>query len=511
MEFTLLLWTISILPIALLLFFISYLKLPSYLSAGLSLGLAAFLALTVFEMQPAQMAISAGKGTMLSLYVILIIVGAVILFNIVNRAGGFDSMEIYINKLGGDSTLKLLGLSWAFSSFIQGITGFGVPVAIVGAMLAGIGYKPIIALTTVLIGHSWAISFGSMGSSFYALQLVTGLEPVRLGTVMALLFFMPIFTTGLFTVHVYGGFEAIKKQLKHILPLSLAMGAMMLFAAWMGFPHIGSLLAGLTGSALFLALLVLRTGERVKLPQRVMSLKAALFPYMLLILSVLIAQLPPLAALLPEWELAFSFPGFTTGLGFEVNPEPEFSPIGFFTHPFIFLIISSAAGLVFYRLKDHLQPKALQAVLAESYSRASSSVLTVFLLMILASLMNDSGMVYTFARGMADFTGAFFPIISPIIGILGAFLTGSNTSSNVLFGAFQIDAASLLDYSRYMIASSQSIGGSLGSAIAPAKILMGTAIVGLEGVEGEIVKKCLGYTLISGFLVGAVVLLLVQI
>ncbi len=508
MEFSLTLWTLAALPIALLLFLISYLEISSRLAAALSLITAGVLATSVFQVTPWQLFISAGKGAMLSLYVILIIVGAVVLFKIVDQAGGFDSLKAYINNLGGDKTIKLLGLSWAFSSFIQGITGFGVPVAIVGAMLVGVGYKPFIALTTVLIGHSWAISFGSMGSSFYALKLVTGLDAVRLGTTMALLFILPIFTTGIFTVHVYGGLEAVKKELKYIFPISIVMGAVMLAAARFNFPHIGSLLAGLSGSILFLLILLGRTGEKLKMPGRVMTLQEALFPYVLLIISVLLAQLPPVAEILPGWELALSFPGFTTGLGFQVSPEPNFSPIGLFSHPFFFLLISSGAGFIFYLFRDHLNPGEVKTVMVESYRRAGSSALTVFLLMILASLMNDSGMVSMFARGMAGAAGFLFPLISPVIGILGAFLTGSNTSSNVLFGAFQVDSALLLDYSPYRISALQSIGGSLGSAVAPAKIIMGTAVVGFEGNEGGILKKCLGYTILSGLAVGMAVLIL---
>lgn len=513
MEFNLIYWFIALLPIALLLFLISYLEISSRLAAGISLLLASFLALNFFRVTPYQLSISAGKGAVLSLYVILIIVGAVLLYNIVDTAGGFEAMKVYINNLGGDRTLKLLALSWAFSAFIQGITGFGVPVAIVGAMLTGIGYKPVIALITVLIGHSWAISFGSMGSSFYALQLVTGLGALRLGSIMALLFFIPIFTTGIFTVHVYAGLRAVQKQLKYIIPVGFAMGIMLWAAAFLGFPHIGSLLAGMTGSVLFLLILLYRTeqGKRVAREYSgIMSLKFALFPYFLLILSVLAAQIPPVAEFLPAWELAFSFPGYTTGLEFEVSAEANFSPIGFFTHPFFFLILASAAGLLLYRKNEYIQMGDVRTIFADSFNRASSSVLTVFLLMILASIMNDSGMVTMFARGMARMGGNIFPVLSPVIGILGAFLTGSNTSSNVLFGAFQVNTAGLLDLSPHMIASTQSIGGSLGSAVAPAKIVMGTAIVGLEGVEGDIVKKCLGYTLISGILVGVVVLIFNQ-
>jgi len=510
MEFNFVFWLISFLPILLLLVLISYINLSIKWSALISLSLACILAYYMFEVNLDQLAISAGKGAMLSLYVILIIVGAVLLYNIVDIAGGFNSMELYLNDLGGDKTLKLLGLCWAFSSFIQGITGFGVPVAIVGAVLVGIGYKPMIALTTVLIGHSWAISFGSMGSSFYALMLVTRLDSVILGTSLALLFFLPILTTGIFSVYVYGGIKSVKKQLKYILPIGVAMGLMQLAAARFGFPHIGALLGGLMGSALFMVILIYKTDDSIRPAEKGIPLKAALIPYIVLISTVLITQIPYIANILPDWELAFSFPGYTTGLGFEVEAEANFSPIGLFSHPFFFLVLASLVGFFYYARNRYLTFENIKAIFNRSYKKSSSSVTTVFLLMILASIMSDSGMIYTFAQGMALLTGSLFPIISPIIGILGAFLTGSNTSSNVLFGAFQMDTANILGYSSNIIASSQSVGGSLGSAIAPAKIIMGTAVVGLEGAEGDLVKKCLGYTLISGLIVGVAVFIVLN-
>jgi len=511
MEFSMLLWLVSFLPIIALLILISSTDLSSRLSAAISTSLAAVLALGVFKIHVGQLLISLGKGSMLGLYVILIILGAVVLFNTVDIAGGFDSIKNFINSLGGNKSLKLLGLSWVFSSFIQGITGFGVPVAIVGSMLVGVGYQPTVALITVLIGHSWAISFGSMGSSFYALKLVTELDASGLGVTMAFLFFLPILTTGVFAVHVYRGINAVRKQLKYIIPLTLIMGSTLVVAAYFGFPHIATLLAGLVGSVIFLSILLYHAEQDTSLGEEKMSLKAALFPYTLLILLVLIIQIPAVSAIIPDWEIAFSFPGFTTGLGFEVSPEINYSPIPVFEHPFSFLILSAGLGGIFYRGRGYLTNRDLKEVFTKSYHNASSSVVTVALLMILATTMSDSGMINTFAKGMARFSKSFFPLISPIVGILGAFLTGSNTSSNILFGAFQVDTAAILGYSPYLIAAAQSVGGSLGSAIAPAKVIMGTAIVGLKGSEGNIIKKCLGYTLISGVLVGITVLLVLYI
>ena len=149
MEFSVWMWFVSVLPIVTLLFLMSYLKLSSRKSALISLAVTILSALFIFELHFNQLAISMGKGAFLSLYVILIIVGAVILYNIVEMAGGFETIKDFMESLGGNKSLQFIGLSWAFTGFIQGVTGFGVPIAIVGALLIGIGYKPLMAITGI--------------------------------------------------------------------------------------------------------------------------------------------------------------------------------------------------------------------------------------------------------------------------------------------------------------------------------------------------------------------------
>lgn len=511
MEFSLALWLIAALPIVALLFLMSYINMKSRNAALISLSLSILFATLVYQLNFNQLLIASGKGAALSLYVILIIVGAVILYNIVDISGGFEAIKHFIQSLGGNRALQFIGLSWAFAGFIQGVTGFGVPVAIVGALLIGIGYKPLPSIMALMVGHSWAVSFGSMGSSFFALQLVTGLEAVKLGMTLAIFFYIPILVTGLSVAHIYGGFKEVKRNFKYIFPMSIIMWAGQFIAAAGDFAHIGALLGGTLGSIYFMAILIKRSDLSIKdilgYENGGMNIKTALFPYIVLIGSVLLFQIPFINNSLPDINLTFSFPGFTTGLGYLVEAEESFSPIALFGHPIFFLIISSLSGGLLYYIKGHLSFAGIKKIFKRSYDKASSSATTVFLLMVMALILNNSGMIFNFAQGMAQVGRLMFPIVSPLIGVLGAFLTGSNTSSNVLFGAFQINTAELLDFSPEIIASTQSIGGSIGSAIAPAKILLGTSVVGITGKEGDIIKRCITYTLISGVLVGVAALI----
>ncbi len=508
MEFNFILWIFAALPIIILLLLMSYINIKSVYAALISLIITALIANLVYQLSFWHMRIIFNKGAALSLYVVIIIVGAVILYSLVDISGGFNLLESFMKSFEGNRSLQFIGLSWAFTGFIQGITGFGFPVAIAGGLLIGMGYKPLISIIAALVGHSWAVSFGSMGSAFYALQLVTGLDVIRLGVVLAIYFYIPILISGLSVAHIYGGFKEVKKNFKYIFPMSIFMSSGQLIAAAGDFAHIGALLGGTLGSIYFIFIIIKNSNLSVinilKFKKDGISVIAALFPYITLIIAVFLFQLPFVDNILPDLEIAFSFPEFTTGLGYYVEAEESFSSIEIFGHPGFFLAVSSLLGGVFYYKKNLLSINNIKLVLQQSYIKSKSSIIAIFLLLIMAMILNNSGMVFNFAQGIAKVGRIIFPIISPMIGILGAFLTSSNTSSNVLFGAFQINTAELLGFSPEIIASTQSIGGSLGSAIAPAKILLGTSIVGLHGKEGEIMRRCFIYTLINGILLGII-------
>ena len=440
MEFTLFLWGIAALPIQLLLFLMSYIKMKSRNAAFVSLLITSIFAVIIYQINIKQLLISTGKGASLSLYIILIILGAVLLYSIVDIAGGFETIQDFIKELGGNRALLFIGLSWAFSGFIQGVTGFGVPVAIAGALIIGIGYKPLASVIAVLVGHSWSVSFGSIGSSYYSIQLVTGLEPYRLGIIMSLLFIITIFTTGIFTAHIYGGWKTVKENLRHILFMASLMSLAKVGAAFGGFAHIATLLAGTIGSIYFMIILIKNSDfnlkEAIFYQSNKMTVLTALAPYFILIGFILIFQLSPLSNVLPDYNLSFSFPGFTTGLGHQVAGEPAYATIELFNHPIFYLLLSSSLGIIVYSIKGYLSIDKLKEIFSVTYNKGHSTAITLLILMVMSTIMNDSGMIFNFARGMARISGRIFPLFSPFIGILGAFLTGSNTSSNVLFGAF---------------------------------------------------------------------------
>ena len=516
MEFNIWLWMLSFLPIITLLLGISYFNISTQKTASISLVITIVLAINFFKVESEYLFISVGKGGALALYIILIITGAILLYNTVELAGAFKSIKKFISQITKDRALQLLVLSWAVAPFIQGVSGFGVPVAVVGSLLVGMGFKPVLAITAVLIGHSWAIGFGSMGSSFYALGLVTGLEINRLAVITALLFFIPIILTALAVIHLYHKERRVefpKYIIKYIIGIGSLMALVKIVVSYFKLPHLGALLAGLVGSFLFVLILKLKKGAEVEKQKasdtKIMSPVIAIAPYLALVFSVLLFQLPIVKAKLPEAVISFDFPGFITGLGYQVKAEMNYGAIDLFSHPVIFLCFSALLGAVLFVRLDYLEKPFM--IITASFKQVLSSASSILLLMLIALIMNDAGMLYLFANGLVEITGEFFPFFSPLIGVLGAFLTGSTTSSNVLFGSLQLRAAEIISISPYLLVGAQAVGASLGSAVAPAKILIGIATVGVtaQGKEGIILNKAAYYTLLIALSVGGLVYLLI--
>ena len=158
-------------------------------------------------------------------------------------------------------------------------------------------------------------------------------------------------------------------------------------------------------------------------------------------------------------------------------------------HIFTSVMIGSFGGL-------------LRSTVRKTYQQSSSSTIAVVFMVAMRLVMQHSGMIAVIAGGLALGSGSIFPMISPFIGLLGAFMTGSNTNSNVMFGALQVETARVIGANIVVVASSQSIGGSLGSAVTPAKVLLGTTLIGIPGSEGNILRKGLMYCIPMVVIVG---------
>lgn len=478
--------------------------------------LALMIAISTFGADVTVLWIASAKGLALSFFVLSIIWTAVLLYNVIEQAGAMEVIGARIADLTKDPLSHSLLLAWAFSGFVQGVTGFGVPVAVVIPLMVMVGVRPMTAAVAVLIGHSWAVTFGSLGSSYYSIQLVTDIPGSEIGPTMALLFALPIFGTGFAVAHITDGFSGVRKGGVMII----VTGSVMAFSTWgmavLDAPQLSSVMAGLLGCVVIWAFSLVRSnGQRDGLmPNGLdvemdtttsigrMGFHTAFVPYYLLMILTVCAQTGFVQNIFGDPKLAMDYPGTITNLGFAIEPVKQYAAISLLGHPAPIIIASLIGTAIVLILRGFWDAKLSWQAINRTYRQSLSPTFGIVTMVMMAVVMLHSGMTEMIARGLAEIAGGMFPLVSPFIGLVGAFMTGSNTNSNVMFGALQIETARALNMSAVVVASLQSIGGSIGSAATPAKVLLSTTLVGLSGEEGNIMRRALIYTMALIALIG---------
>jgi lactate permease len=221
--------------------------------------------------------------------------------------------------------------------------------------------------------------------------------------------------------------------------------------------------------------------------------------------------LTPINKLLSGYKIGLFFPRTETTLGFVNRAVESYSSISFLTTPGTLILISALLSIGFYKWKGLWKAEYGNDIFKSLIKQAVPSTVTVMTMSMMSVVMMEAGMIKIFAQGTAQMAGTLFPIVSPFIGILGAFMTGSNTSSNILFSVFQRDVANILDINNLIIAASQTTGGAIGKIITPMGVALGTGVTNIVGKEGEIIKKTIGYTIVMGLFIGLVAYILIYI
>ncbi len=473
----------------------------------LSLGVAAF----AFGGGARLLWYSQLKGLLLTFFVLYIVWFALALFHVVDEAGALQVISVGVARLTADRTMQLLILSWVFASFLQGVTGFGVPVAVVAPLLVGLGFPAMTGVVAASIGHAWAITFGSIASSFYALMAITGMDGFTLAPWTTFLLGVACFFSGLVPAYLYQGWPSLRHSLPAVLVIGSVMAVVQYGMATHGLWNLASFIAGLTGLAVAAALTRLpmyrgSAGEQLANRRHLdapirMSVPAALSAYLILLLVVVVAQfVPPFPDLLNRVRIVMHFPETRTALGW-VNPAGTGRTISVFGHAGALIFYTCVISYLVYRRLGCYAPGTPGRIVRRTARGAWKSSLAILFLVGMAMAMADSGMTYVLALGMSRVVGRALPFLAPFIGALGGFVTGTNTNSNVVFAPLQQRTAEVIGYNPLIILAAQNVGGAIGSVISPAKVIVGCSTVGLAGREGRVMRLNLIYgVLILGFM-----------
>jgi lactate permease len=487
---------LALVPILLILYLMVGRRWGASRAGGAGYLCALVLAVAYFGAGPELLAFAHTKALLLAFDVLFIVWTAFLHFRVADEAGAIATLGEVLKNLTQERGMLALILGFAFASFLQGIGGFGVPVAIVAPMMVGVGFAPLQAVVIPSIGHAWAVTFGSLGSSFQALMGATAIDGAELDFSAAIMLGAAGVATGLAITHAAGGWRGLARWWGSGLLLGAGMATVQLVLAVNGLWNMAAAGAGVfgVGASIWLAGRLnrgrTRSGEisagRVWL---------ALSAYVILVAVMLLVQLvPPVNAFLGQAALVVEFPETRSAAGF-VTPPGSGREIHWFSHAGAILFYASALGYLVYRSAGLYDPGAAGRILRSTLHGVLSSSISIAAMVAMAVLMGHAGMTDALARGLAESFGRWFPLVSPWIGALGAFMTGSNTNSNVVLAALQLRTAQLLGLAVPWVLAAQTTGGAIGSVIAPTKIVVGAATAGIEGREGEVIGRLAGYVL----------------
>ena len=495
-------------PILWLIIALIVLKLPAYQACSVALIISFLVASNVFEM-PTQDALTAALegGTMALWPIIWVIISAIFTYNLSVYTKGIETIKEMLNSVSTDQRVIVLLIAWGFGGFLECMSGFGTAVAIGASMLASIGINPISAIIVCLLANAVQSSYGSIGLPLTTLAQLTNFDgaqiatftTIQLGAMMIIMPFLMLVTFG-------GSFKALRGMVSMCLVAGLGF---LLPALGAGY-FMGAGLSGVAGAIISMALIIAYAKAfPVKDPEyQIQSVEEsseitfekgmkAWLPFILIFVFLILTSklVPPINEFLSQ--VKTSVPIYT-GEG-----------AGLYTFTWIVtpgtLIMTSAiiSGFV-----QGATVSEMLSVLNRTVKTLVPTFITMITIIATARIMGYSGMITSMATTTVEATGTFYPAISPLIGAAGSFITGSATTSGVLFGKLQADSAMVIGASEVgqaWMAAANAAGACVGKIISPQSIAIGVAAVGIHGVESQImkfaIKVFIPFIILMGFVV----------
>lgn len=518
-------WLVALVPLATLLVLLVWLRWTAAQAGAAGFFVAAVLAWLVFRADFQTLAVATGKGIWDAIFILAVVWPALLLYEMIERAGAFDVFRDSMESYTKSKLLLVLAFGWVFASFLQGIAGFGAPIAIVAPLLVGIGVRPLMAVVVPLIGHAWANMFGTLAVGWLAtIQVIELDDPTQTAVVTAVMLWVPNLLSALTIAWLYGrgkalahaapviavvtlihgggqvALAAVDPIISNFIPATLALGAIFLLARMGRYQKEEEFESYILAEE--------RAEERAEEAPK-FSVHLAMLPYYILIaVSVIALVIPPVNEALEQVQVGPAFPAVETGFGVEQEAEEAYGEVEPLTHPGLMLLLATAVGYAVFRAKGLYERGSVRRILAGTAGNALPASVAILGFLTLSKLMDNSGMVTVLALGIAEVSPpVVYAFLANFIGVLGAFMTSSNTASNILFAPLQQQTAVATALQESTIIGAQSVGGAIGNAIAPANVVLGTGTAKIVGQEGEVLKYTLPYALAASVVVGALTIL----
>jgi lactate permease len=476
---------IAALPVIALLYAIGVRRVSAWKSSIIGLAAAALVATFAYRMPPLLVLDSALYGAAFGAFPIFwVVYWAILLYRITVYTGKFETIKNSIAQLTADRTLQALLIAFAFGAFVEGAAGFGTPVAVAAAILGGLGFAAFEAAGVCLLANTAPVAFGSIAIPLVTLAATTGLPIELLSKYVGRLCAPVSLFIPAYLVLVLGG----ASNLRRVWPAALVCGGcfasvQFIVSNFIG-PYLTDILASLAAIVGLIALLQFwnpgsRTTRRARYAFR--EVAAAWSPYLLLVVCILLWSTDWMKAILNRASLSLEWPGLHNVI-YQVPPVVARAMPYAAVYRFRYLAeagtacaVAAVAAAVLLRVR----PRQFFRLALESADQLKFSFVSIVAVLALAFVMNYSGATATLGLAFAS-TGRAFPYFSAMLGWLGVFLTGSDTSANALFGSLQQVTAHRLGLNPALMASANSAGGVMGKMISLQSIAVAAAAAGLK-------------------------------
>jgi lactate permease len=529
---------VAAIPVVVLLGLLAFFHVKAHIAALLGLISAMLVAFLVYHMPFPLVGMAAVQGAFYGLLPIgWIVLNAIFIYDLSVKSGDFEVLKHNIAGLASDRRIQALLIAFSFGAFIEGAAGFGTPVAISAAMLIGLGFKPLQAAGLSLIGNTAPVAFGALGAPLIALAAVTGLPLELLSAAAGRI--LPIFSVivPFWIIWVMAG----RKGMMEVWPACLTAGVSFAIAQFAVSNYHGPWVVDIAGAIIsMLALVVLlmfwkpvntwrfeheRHEEIAGAKEQTTSaVVRAWMPWALLSCFVFAWGIPQFKTILNggtkerpnilmgvskvDFKVPYLHNAVVKNPPVVAKPTVEAAIYSFnwLSATGTSLLLAGILGGLFLGFK----PLDLVKVYGRTIMRVKISLLTICAMLALGFTTKAAGLDATVGLAFAA-TGALFPFFSAMLGWLGVALTGSDTSSNVLFGGLQKITAQQLGLNPILTAAANTTGGVMGKMIDAQSIVVASVATNMEGEEGTILRFVFMHSLVLAALVGVVIFLYARV
>jgi lactate permease len=508
-------FAIAALPILAVLIILGALRRPAWQAALTGLAVALIVAIAIWQMPVGLALDSVANGAVFALWPVMwIVVNALLLYNIAVKSGRFDAFRDWIiTHIPNDRRVVLVVIGFCFGALLEGISGFGTPVAITASLLILVGFDPLEAVVFVLMFNTAPVAFGALGAPITTLGAVTGLPAGTLAAMVGRQLPIMALILPFYVMLFYGGFRSVKA----LFPMLLVAGASFAVSQFLASNYIDYTLTDVLSAlgSLAVTLLFLQVWRPAPDPEFAITGK-----------GIATASTAPKVAAWQGWapwvivsvvvivwtnfkvfaigQQAIAWPGLDKAIAITLYGGKAYAAVWTFQPLATGTAILLAA--IVTALLFQLSPTKFFECVGQTVKQTWLPVITVMLIVGLAYLMNYSGMAYTLGQGVAS-TGHAFVLLSPFLGWIAVMLSGSDTSGNALFGNLQVVAARQLNLNPVLFAATNSSGGVLGKMISPQNIATGLSVTKMLGQEGQVFARTFWHSVVLTLILGGLVAL----